>query len=519
MPLRPLTFWLLTILALAILAGPVWLVDIPPLVDYPAHLMRTTLLAALPLDPALAQYWSVAIRPVPNLALDLFVPAVASLIGVEAGLKLFITLALAVWLVGAALLFRGLWGRHDGQALLAAPFAVNAPFQFGFLNFHFGAGLALVGAGLWLGRPARSPFLLAGLAALAMALLFCHLMTVAILALLIGGIELGRLMAEGWSTRRAVVAACDMILVFLPSAVLYVLWIERGEGGAVVFRILANLAAPFAYSSGLGGVAHNPVPALLVAIAVTLAWTRGWLRARPEGLGVLIACAIATLLMPANALGGTGVHMRMAAILMVVVVCALSIDWAGLVPVRWPWTLVGYLGLLTLGSGLSLVVWQDKATGIAELRRMNAAALPIGAHVATASVARDQQPVEYLAHVADLAALDRRAFVPTVFTTPGQSTIRLSEAYRGRGASNAIDGGMLSLADIRLLLDGRYDDLDPSEQFRLRPYRAFACSFDHLLLLGATETADLPRQLTRVATARLGALYRVVPPADGGCPA
>ena len=126
MPLSPRTFWALALLALAIIGAPVWIFTELPILDYPAHLVRVTLLSNLPLDPMLARYWTVHLRPVANLGMDVFVPAVAPLTGSVAGLKLFATLGLALWIVGAGLLFRGFWGRYDAQALLAAPFAFNA---------------------------------------------------------------------------------------------------------------------------------------------------------------------------------------------------------------------------------------------------------------------------------------------------------------------------------------------------------------------------------------------------------
>ena len=164
MPLSPRTFWALALLALAIIAAPVWSFTELPILDYPAHLVRVTLLSNLPLDPILARYWTVHLRPVANLGMDVFVPAVAPLTGPVAGLKLFATLGLALWIAGAGLLFRGFWGRYDAQALLAAPFAFNVPFSWGFFNFHFGAGLALVGAGFWVMRDRRSFLFLAAMA-------------------------------------------------------------------------------------------------------------------------------------------------------------------------------------------------------------------------------------------------------------------------------------------------------------------------------------------------------------------
>ena len=197
-PLSPRAFWALALLALAIIAAPIWTFTELPILDYPAHLVRVTLLSNLPLDPISTRYWTVHLRPVTNLGMDVFVPAIAPLTGPVAGLKLFATLGLTLWIAGAGLLFRGFRGRYDAQALLAAPYAFNAPFTWGFFNFHFGAGLALLGAGFWAMRDRRSFLFLAARAGLSLVVLFCHMMALAVFALLLGGIELGRLFAEGF---------------------------------------------------------------------------------------------------------------------------------------------------------------------------------------------------------------------------------------------------------------------------------------------------------------------------------
>ena len=73
-PLSPRTFWALALLALAIIAAPVWTFTDFSILDYPAHLVRVTLLSKLPLDPILAHYWTAHLRPVANLGMDVFVP-------------------------------------------------------------------------------------------------------------------------------------------------------------------------------------------------------------------------------------------------------------------------------------------------------------------------------------------------------------------------------------------------------------------------------------------------------------
>jgi hypothetical protein len=506
-PLSRRTFWALTLLALALIAAPVWTFMELPILDYPAHLVRVTLLSNLPLDPILARYWTAHLRPVGNLGMDLFVPAVAPLTGPVAGLKLFATLGLALWIAGAGLLFRGFWRRYDAQALLAAPFAFNVPFSFGFFNFHFGAGLALVGAGFWVMRDRRSVLFLAAMAGLALVVLFCHMMALAVLALLLGGIELGRLFAQGFGLRRTLQVVCEGLVFFLPSVLVWALWMEHGNGGALLFDFSANVEAPFTASTAFGAFASN-LPPILIALAWFVAWLTGRLRIAPVGVGLLLITALATLLMPSEALGGTNIELRMGAILIVVGLSVLDVHWPRLI--LWPrpsQVCSFYFVLLAAGSALTIASWHSSVDAVIELRQLNATHLPNGARLATALDDWDQLD---LWHVADFAILDRKAFVPAFFATPGQSTVRLKEPFTAIGAVNAYDGGAILVSEVKTLLSGGYDGLDDDSRFRLRPYRTLACDFDYLAIVGSPPE-DLPSDFIQVAARPRAALYHIVP--------
>ena len=55
--------------------------------------------------------------------------------------------------------------------------------------------------------------------------------------------------------------------------------------------------------------------------------------------------------------------------------------------------------------------------------------------------------------MADFAILDRKAFVPAFFATPGQSTVRLKQPFAAIGAVNADDGGSITASEVKELLE------------------------------------------------------------------
>src|SRR5579859_5027629 len=120
--------------------SPLFWVTIPPLVDYPGHLARMALLAA----PGASQSYVVHWQLIPNLAMDMIVPLLGRLIGVETAGWLFVGWTLAMLVAATALLHRSLFGRIGLWPLCSVLFLYNTAFYYGFLNYLFGLGAALL---------------------------------------------------------------------------------------------------------------------------------------------------------------------------------------------------------------------------------------------------------------------------------------------------------------------------------------------------------------------------------------
>ena len=128
--------WAAFILLLAIVSVPVFSTVLPPLVDYPNHLARLHLLAE-----GGNQFYAVCWAPLPDLAADLVVPALAHVIPLELAGKLFLVLIFALIAGGTLWLNRAATGRWRLWPLLAFLLLYNRILLWGFINYLFGLGL------------------------------------------------------------------------------------------------------------------------------------------------------------------------------------------------------------------------------------------------------------------------------------------------------------------------------------------------------------------------------------------
>src|SRR6266550_2242985 len=138
----------------AIVVSPVLLVDIPAMSDYPQHLARMYILATAG-TPAANPYYDVTWKFYPNLAMELLVPALASILSVEAATKAFLILSQILIVTGAMALEATVKGRQQLAALAALALLYSFPFAWGFLNFQFGMGVALWGITAWVAMANR----------------------------------------------------------------------------------------------------------------------------------------------------------------------------------------------------------------------------------------------------------------------------------------------------------------------------------------------------------------------------
>jgi hypothetical protein len=221
-----LAWWASLALILAMLLLPLFLADVPPLLDYPNHLARMFVLKHLPGDPVLAQMYEAKWTILPNVGMDFLVLTLLSLLSLNVAGKIFIMLALILPMLGAVMLHRALFGVQSYWPLSTALVAYNMIFLLGFLNFLVGIGLALVASAIWYRQRQQGLLAKRILLALIFALLifFCHLIAWVFFGLLLLSIEVG----AAWTAYRSgkpYLPQClrSGLAAFVPFAVPFVL--------------------------------------------------------------------------------------------------------------------------------------------------------------------------------------------------------------------------------------------------------------------------------------------------------
>ncbi len=110
---KPVGWWATLTLAVLVLLVPLFLVDVPPLLDYPNHLARAYVLAFGKDDPILSRFYASDRGIIPNLAVDLVLPGLLRLMPVHSAGRVVLAITLLMPLLGVVLYSRAVSGRRS----------------------------------------------------------------------------------------------------------------------------------------------------------------------------------------------------------------------------------------------------------------------------------------------------------------------------------------------------------------------------------------------------------------------
>ncbi len=447
-------FLLLFAACFAIAAIPVLLVETLPLVDYPNHLARMHIIAAYDSAPSLRAFYALDWRPVPNLAMDLVIPSLARIMPLEWAGKLFVLATFLMIAGGTAALHRLLFRRWSAWPLLAFLLLYNRSLLWGFGNFLFGTGLALVAFAFWVGLRDRATLpRLAISIVLAPAVFFAHFFAFGAYALLILGYELGRL--RQWPRPFTAAGLRDLCLAavqFIMPIAVFLATRQSGDASGITWSRF------FRKFDLLFNIVDNYIPwfdiltlLLLVGLFLVGAMRRRIAMSRVMALPLLLLC-LAQIAMPNRIFGAAGVDHRMPLILALVLVSATE---GAMADRRRQNLIAAMLAVLFLARmAVITTIWIEQDRALAPI--VDALAhLPPGSKLAVAyppssvHVSRRNPP---MLHLAALAVTQSDAFVPTLFADPGQQPLTFRAPYAALAAEASPDEMW------KFLVEGHADD-------------------------------------------------------------
>ena len=498
---------------------PVFLVDVPPLVDYPNHLARMHILAHRDEIPALQQIYDIDWSLHPNMAMDLIVPLLARSMSVFAAGKLFVAASMLSLLVGTLVLRKALIGRVGLWPVLAILLLYNAALFWGFLNYLFTAGLALMAFGAWIALRDRSVWLRGTVfPCLTFALYAGHLMGLFVYGILVFGYEAWRWRQKPAAASGGVAEWAPSVAQFVLPAALFLNWSAGkpadapaiNEYGALAVK-LAALVSPASF-----GLPFVDIPTVaFLGIAIVACRSSPSVGLTPAVRLPLLLLALCAVVMPNYLMSVWGVDLRLPMIVGCVLIAGTRFDSGS---ERLEFGLVAAaIFLVILRVGAVSNSWSQFDADFKEFRERIAVLEPGTTLLVVedpADLPEGKLPSHSNSywHMAALAVIDRAVFLPTLFT--GHTAIRAAPAYQ------IIDTQVGTPLTRRQLLADAIPHVPTGHRLN-RFYRAYwsgwSDHFDYVLVIrfGNLSNPD-PERLRRRLRGSYFDLYRVLKPSRPG---
>ncbi len=433
---------LVCLVAFVIAALPVALQPNLLLVDYPEHLAHFQITQNLATSAHLQEYYRQDPGFYPYWSIRTIVGALTPFIGAERAVFWFAVLAALMPAAGCCVLSWTLARRITLLPLIGLLFVYNDVFNWGFLNFLFSGGIALMVFAAWVGSQDR-PFAarLFGLGVAAACLIWMHPLSAVLLGLLVCFWEAGRWIASLTAGARPLAGLVRLFIVgaaFLPAGFsLLALTDFRSSstflfGGDLTQRLMVIISPLWMTISPL----NLFVGALGIAIILSLLHSRT-LRLRDNFERVVIYLLVLALLAPVSAFGVFHASIRIPTFAVMVLVAALQPGehFSARRMMVMPMFAV-LLAAKLYGSHAALSV----GSGIAGELRAAAGIVPEGSKVLMsvnypAGPAKETDTavpavkVDYYLNLDSYLIVDRQALIPNIFGTVG-TTYQLKYAQQ-----------------------------------------------------------------------------------------
>jgi hypothetical protein len=329
-----------------------------PLYDYPNHLARMYLLRMLPVSPGLQQYYAINWHLLPNLAMDLVVPILSRLVPLAFAGKLFILLTLFLLAAGPVAIHRALFREWSNVPLLSFLVLYSRILLWGYLNFLFGLGLALVLFAAWLALRSGRPLsrLLVGII-FVVVLYFAHLEAVGIYSLMVVPYEMAMVYQRRGTNRQRFVDLSVVTLPFLVPLALLLLSTPALVGTAIWLSPLRRkFDLVFTIFDAENGIFD--ICCFIIAVcALSFALLRRWLSLAPTMRVPLAVLGIGYVVVPTHIFTAFGADHRLPLAFTLVLVGSLR--WTGRLDRVQARFMAGAAMLFVLRLSAILLSWHD----------------------------------------------------------------------------------------------------------------------------------------------------------------
>jgi hypothetical protein len=481
---------------------PVLLTPIPAMVDYPNHLARMYILSQNG-TPDANPYYEVAWALYPNLAMDLLVPQMARLIGVENATRLFLLLSQLLIVGGALMLERVVKGRVHLAGFAALMFLYCLPFTWGFVNFEFGLGVALCGVAVYLMFAERAwPVRFVVHAVFVAALFTAHFFALGVYGATLGFYELWRAYDRKVPYREALL---QLVLLAIPAVALFgIMQLTAGSIGSEGTSWFFEFKPIWLFRIMNGyNLSVSAASALALMAALFVAARRGVLKLEPAGMWLAIGFALLYLAIPSRLLGTSFADLRVipAAALILPAFCSLSLPSR-----RWNMAALAVVSAITLANlAVVFVVWlpyrANYASIIASFHKIDR-----GSKVLIGGSGEGEDPPfndlrQYpMFYAPTLAVHYANAFVPNFFTAVGKQPVQARAVVQRLAIP---EGGPVPMRVLAAIAAGRTSPDIPSF------IRTWTQDYDYLYLLGPQGANPLPERLEELDRSARFVLYKI----------
>jgi hypothetical protein len=429
--------WIVDCAILAFAIVPLFLTAHVPLFDMPNHIARQYVIRDIATSPTLQQFYFVEWALVPNMAIEVFVAAVRSFLSIDEALRLFCIVTLTVTFVGIRLINLAIGGPASRIYRIAPLFFYSGSFQYGFLAFCFGLGLALVAFGLYIRyRSSRSSLIIPIFALAGCAILLSHLAAFGLYAIAVAAFEFAICLEDSRGKSLKTLAARLLAVELrtaahlLPPLLLLAAFGSGPDPSQVMewpdLRAKATaIASVFLFSSPVWEIGLF----IFTAVGTGAALALGIFRVNRLVWPMAILMLIAFLVLPREALGTAYIDYRIpgGALLF-----ALGFVTPGPAMEKFGKLAASWFSALVIGRVASIaVLWLSWEPVFAELDN-TLQQLPQGSRVMVVEgwanmVEIHQPPIE---HAAAFVVARRQGFEPNLFAGAAAQILRLQPEFQ-----------------------------------------------------------------------------------------